>query len=462
MFRWPHHASACASLKPPDGPYPQLDDEAFLAADERFAAAVTAGAGRPCAHCSPMSDFPADPLPDASLALLAQGYGFGLRRYADLGTDAFETRIMLAPATVARGSEAAAMFYRPDRFTRRGGVPKPTLWSLQDEGSVMTLEGRAHRHRKALLMELCNGAAPSDVADRFEAGWIRTLPRFRRRPRVALLYAARALLTRALTDWAGTPLAAADGPRRTHEFGAMVDGAGSVGPRNWRGLWLRRRTERWARGWIADVRSGRRHALPGSPIAAIAGHRDADGRPLDVRTAGVELINCIRPAVANDRYVVFAAHALHAFPRARPAPDDDAALERFANEVRRFYPFIPMMGGRALEAFEWRGRRFEPGEWVLFDIHGTHRDPRLWDDVDRFDPDRFRGRPPGAHDLVSHGAGDADVTHRCPGEAMTVAIIKRATKLLLATPYDLPAQDLSIPLGRIPAAPRSRFLVRFH
>ena len=408
-------------------------------------------------------DLPADPAPDASLALLREGYDFSLHRYARLGSDAFRTRLMLTPATVARGADAARMFYVPGRFTRRGGIPKTALWSLQDQDSVMTLDGVAHRHRKALLLAILTGTAPADVADRLEAGWHEALPRLRRRGAIVLLYVARALLARALCDWAGVPLSRAEGPERTDEFGAMVDGAGAVGPRNWRGLWLRRRTERWARVWIDDIRRGRRAAPPDSAAAIIAAHRDLDDRRLDRRTAAIELINCLRPAVACDRYIVFAAHALHSFPEARATlgdGSDDAALERFAQEVRRFYPFIPMMGGRARVPFDWRGQRYACGDWVLFDLHGTNRDERLWEAPDRFDPDRFRSRSPGDFDLVSHGGGDPHVTHRCPGEAMTVAIIKRATRLLLRTPYDVPDQDLTIDPARIPAIPRSRFLMR--
>lgn len=408
-----------------------------------------------------MRPFPADPLPDSSLALLTQGYDFAPRRYERLGSDAFDARLMLSPCTVARGEDAARMFYTPGRFTRRGGLPKTALWSLQDEGSVITLDGAAHRQRKAMFVDMMTGDAPTDVADRFEAAWHDAVPRFRQRDQTVLLYAARALLTRALTDWAGTPLSAVEGPLRTHEFGAMVDGAGSVGPRNWRGLALRRRTERWARDWIVGVRSGTRSAPPESPVALVASHHDLDGSLLSTKVAGVELINCLRPAIANDRYIVFAAHALHRHPAARPDPEDPTALTRFALEVRRYYPFIPMMGGRALKPFFWRGRRFVTGDWVLLDLFGTNRDPQVWPEPDRFDPDRFCDRQPDAYDLISHGGGDVRETHRCPGEAMTQALIERATKLLLQTPYEVPAQDLTIPPSHIPAVPRSRFVVRF-
>lgn len=40
-------------------------------------------------------------------------------------------------------------------------------------------------------------------------------------------------------------------------------------------------------------------------------------------------------------------------------------------EVRCFYPFFPAIGRRALEAFEWRGHRFEPGEWITIGLMQT-------------------------------------------------------------------------------------------
>ncbi len=298
--------------------------------------------------------FPSDPLPESSAALLFEGYNFSLKRYARFGSDAFTARVMLKRALFARGADAARMFYSPRRFTRRGGIPKTTLWSLQDEGSEMALDRGDHAHRKALMMNVLNGDAPGAVADAFEHEWHRALPQLRSASRVVLLYAMRNLLTRALCAWAGVPLPEAEAPKRVREFGAMVDGAGSVGPRNWRGLLLRRRTERWARRQVRAFRCGQLTAPDKSPLAAISTHRDRNGDLLDMRTAGVELINCIRPAVATDRYMTFAAHALHTHPAVRAALGDgadEAALERFANEVRRFYPFIPLMGGRVLEPF---------------------------------------------------------------------------------------------------------------
>lgn len=120
----------------------------------------------------------------------------------------------------------------------------------------------------------------------------------------------------------------------------MVDGVGSVGPRNWRGHWMRSGTKRWMRNVVRRIRSGEIAAAEGSAAQVVARYRDRAGRPLDVRVAAVELINVLRATVANARYVVFGALALHVHPECREAlqEGDDAAMERFLHEVRRFHP----------------------------------------------------------------------------------------------------------------------------
>ena len=91
---------------------------------------------------------------DQSLAFLAEGYEFMPRRYVALGSDMFAARLMLRRALCVRGEDAARMFYQPGRFTRRHALPAPTMALLQDFGSVMALDGEAHRKRKAMLMSL--------------------------------------------------------------------------------------------------------------------------------------------------------------------------------------------------------------------------------------------------------------------------------------------------------------------
>jgi fatty-acid peroxygenase len=260
----------------------------------------------------------------------------------------------------------------------------------------------------------------------------------------------------------GLPLSPDEVDARSTEFAAMIAGTGAIGPRNWRGHLLRARTERWARRMIEQIRDGRRD-VPEGAARTIATHRDADGRLLDVKTAGVELINVLRPTVANARYVVFAAMALHDHPHWVEAlrNADEDTHQRFAWEVRRAYPFIPFIGGRVQEPFEWRGHAFQIGDWALMDLYGTNHDPSRWHAPERFDPDRFRTETIDPFGLISHGGGSATDGHRCPGEGITQTLLMTVAELLAGSMrYEVPQQDLRIDLTYIPARPRSGFVLR--
>jgi len=407
-----------------------------------------------------MSRIPRDRSPDSSLALLRDGYAFIPKRCRAYGSDLFQTRLMGTKAVCMTGAEAARLFYRPDQFTRHRAMPRMSFALIQDEGSVMTLNGDAHRRRKAMFLSLMEPPALQKLAEATAARWRARARLWAERDEVLLFHEAHVPLTAAVCEWAGLPLTETEAEERAREFEAMVEGTGSIGPRNWRGHLLRARTERWMRDVVRQIRSGEREAPPGSAARVIAEHRDLRGEPLDVRTAGVELINVLRPTVANARYITFAAHALHLHPECGEAlrsggPEE---AERFVGEIRRFYPFIPFIGGKALSPVEWGGHRFAEGDWVLMDLYGTNRDPRLWEDPDRFRPDRFRhpGRDPDA--LVSHGAGGHADGHRCPGDWITDEQRKAFVPILVREMrYDVPPQDLTIDLARMPALPRSRF-----
>src|SRR5690606_22106683 len=134
----------------------------------------------------------------------------------------------------------------------------------------------------------------------------------------------------------------------------------------------RKRANRWVASLVRDIRAGRRRAPDDTAAHAIALHRDPGGKLLDERIAAVELLNVLRPTVAVSVYIVFVAHALHTQREAREqlhrgAPDD---VERFVQEVRRFYPFFPAVAARVREDFEWRGYRFPQGRRVMLDLHG--------------------------------------------------------------------------------------------
>jgi len=398
---------------------------------------------------------------DDSLALLAQGYTFMARRYAALGSDMFATRLMLRRALCVRGEDAARMFYQPGRFTRRHALPATTLGLLQDFGSVMTLDGPAHHQRKAMLMSLFGPLERQRLVELAAAEWRAEFARWGQ-PRVAVHDAAQEVLCRAACRWAGIQIDADEAAQRAREFGKMVAGAGSAGPRNWRGLLVRTRSEQWARALVDAVRAGRIQPPVDSPLNVIARHRDADGSLMSVKHAGVELINLLRPTVAVARYIAFGLLALHEHPqaRARIAAGDDAYATWFMQEVRRYYPFIPAMGGRALHDFDWHGLQVKKGTWVLFDLYGTNHHAPLWGDPEVFRPERFERWQSSGFDFVPHGGGDPYSGHRCPGESLTGDLVKSALQLFAhEIAYEVPPQDLTVSLRRMPTMPASGFVI---
>lgn len=416
------------------------------------------------------TSIPRDPAFDNTIPLLfTEGYSFVGNRCESLDTDIFETRIMLRRAFCTLGREAAEEFYHAGRFTRRGALPLFALTLIQDVGSVMVLNDKDHHRRKAMFLAMMSEQSLKRIGELTEKHWrAHAEKHWVKQKRVVLFHEAHVPLTAAICEWAGLTPEPWEIRQRAREFEAMVEGTGSIGPRNWMGHWMRSGTESWARQVIRKIHRGEISVPDGSPADRIASFRDSKGRLLSVRHAAVELLNVLRPSVAIARYAVFIAMALNEHPSWRERlrnsdddPENQADLDNFVDEVRRYYPFIPVIGGRVIREFNWRNHHFSRGEWVLFDIYGTNHDRRIWSDPENFRPDRFREKHPGPFDLVSHGAGDRSVTHRCPGEFVTVEQMKAITRCLVRDmEYELPPQDLSVNLARIPALPRSRLVVR--
>jgi fatty-acid peroxygenase len=170
--------------------------------------------------------------------------------------------------------------------------------------------------------------------------------------------------------------------------------------------------------------------------------------------AAVELLNVLRPTVAVAYFVAFAAHALQAQPKLRDylAADGDDAYEAFAHELRRFYPFVPMLAARVRRSVTFQGRTLPRGRRVLLDVYGTLHDPNLWTAPAVFDPDRFRHDETDCAVYIPQGGGDVTTGHRCPGERIAVELIKIATRRIVETPHREPVPT-RIPMDRMPTRP---------
>ncbi len=414
-----------------------------------------------------MSNIPSPFLPDSTVELLLNGYQFISKQSQQLQSDIFETRLALEKTICFRGAEAAKVFYDTEKFTREGSAPKRVQKTLFGEGGVQGLNGKAHRHRKQMFMTLMSSKQIEALADITQKQWQTQAQHWTTEDQIVLFSEAREVLAQAVCNWAGVPLPSDQIKQRTHELAAMIEGSGAIGPKHWQGKRARQQVEDWIRDLIGRVRQQQITPPTGSALAVIAWHRDLEGELLTEQIAAVELINVLRPTLAIARYVMFAALALYEHPEeAHKLKDSDQYLEWFVQEVRRFYPFFPFAAARVKHSFEWQDYTFMKGQRVLLDLYGTNHDERLWPDPESFAPERFRQWDEGRFDFIPQGGGDFYLNHRCPGEWITIALMKTSLQFLTeAITYEVPPQNLHVNLSQMPAFPQSQFVisqVRFH
>ncbi|HEU0033229.1 MAG TPA: cytochrome P450 [Kofleriaceae bacterium] len=386
------------------------------------------------------------PVVDDTLTLALEGYEMIGNRCRALGTDVFETRILMQRTICMLGAEAARVFYS-DHMQRHGAAPHRMQATLLGKGGVQSLDGDEHHARKQLFLMLLTPEAIARLCADFEALLVGQLARGR--DRVLWFDEAQALLCRAVCAWPGVTL---DDDRRIADLSAMIEGGGRVGPRHWRGRFGRARAEWWIEKQIQRVRDGKLTATGALGVFAAA--------KLETKTAAVELLNVIRPTVAVARYLAFCAHALHEYPHTAQLLEADTMLEPFVHEVRRFYPFFPAAVARVHDSFEWRGVALTAGTRVMLDLYGTNHDARHWPEPEQFRPERFLGWDGDPFTLIPQGGGDLATGHRCAGEQLTIELMKTTLRFLTRTiAYDVPEQDLSISLRTIPTLPASRFVM---
>jgi len=397
---------------------------------------------------------------DQTLTMLRDPYEFIRRHAAELGSDGFRTTLFLRPAVCLTGPEAVTWFYSDD-LQRSGAAPLPVQATLFGRGGVQTLDGETHQQRKRLFLRVYDteealrlARVMSGLTPAYVRSWLD-------RDQISVFEAFQPLLMEAACRWLGFEPTREELERRTPQVASLFHDAGIPGPRHVRALASRREADRWAATLVSQVRRGRRPVVAGSPITQLVTHRDADGSLLSARTAGIELLNVIRPVVAVSVFVALAAHALHQHPEwvERLHHGTPTDVGRFVEEVRRFYPFFPAAVARTRHDTTWGDHAVPGGTRVLLDLYGTDHDERAWERPDVFDPDRF-AQPVCPHAFVPQGGGSVPHGHRCPGEPATGALMAAAIELLVGVlRYDV-VEPADLVMDRAPALPRGGFLIR--
>lgn len=405
---------------------------------------------------------------DSTLLLALNGYQFISQQCQRYQTNIFQTRLLFKKTICFKGEEAARVFYDTEKFSRKGAAPKRLQKTLFGQGGVQGLDGDAHRHRKQMFMSLMTDEGIQKLANLTREQWQIYAQKWSQSDRIVLFKEVREILCRASCAWTGIPLTESQRlqphvvEQRTKDLGAMIDGSGTVGLKHWQGRRSRKRAEKWIEDIIERVRNKQLEVSEDSALYSIANHRDLNGNLLDKHTAAVEIINLIRPTVAIARYVIFAALALHEHPEHRQKLQDgeDDYYQWFVQEVRRFYPFFPFAAAVVDRDFDWHEYHFPQGTKVLLDLYGTNHDPQLWDNPEDFTPERFCDWNGSKFDLIPQGGGDYYTNHRCPGEWITIELMKVSLNFLTTSmQYDVPEQDLKISLSKMPTAPKSGFVI---
>ncbi len=411
-------------------------------------------------------DIPRDHTIDGSINLLAEGYTYAFDRRQKLQSDIFQTRLLGQPAICIGGKEAAELFYDRELFQRGGAIPKRIQKSLFGEKGVQTLDGQAHAHRKQMFMSLMTPDRLQMIQDIVRQQWQSAALRWQSTVQLELVDEAQQVMCRAACQWAGVPLREQDVQTIANDLASMVDAFGAIGDRYKEGRDARQRTEQWVTELVELIRAQRVQTDEHTAAHVISWHRSLDGELLDAKVAAVELINIIRPIVAIAYYVVFSAHALHTYPETHQKliesfeNGDVTYSQWFVQEVRRLYPFTPILGASVRKDFTWKGYHFPEGTTVLLDVYGTTHDPKLWDEPQQFRPERFADWDGSPFDLIPQGGGDHRQDHRCAGEWLTIDVMRVSLEFLAGhLEYEVPEQNLSIDLSRMPALPASRFIM---
>src|SRR5690554_2758142 len=133
-----------------------------------------------------MRQIPQENSLDSTLALLSYGYQFISKKCEHLGSDIFETRIVLKKVICMQGEEAARLFYDEEKFKRKKATPKFVQKTLFGQGGVQGMDGDKHRHRKELFMSLMSRESVSGLMNTLQSELENYLVKWEKRDSVVL------------------------------------------------------------------------------------------------------------------------------------------------------------------------------------------------------------------------------------------------------------------------------------
>ncbi len=122
---------------------------------------------------------------------------------------------------------------------------------------------------------------------------------------------------------------------------------------------------------------------------------------------------------------------------------DGEYLDAVVRECMRFRPTVPRVGRKVLRDMELCGYHVPAGSYLTVSILNLHRDPRLFERPERFEPERFlRDDSPGTYTFVPFGGG----VRRCIGASFADVEIRTVLRTILERTRLRPARDEPEPM----------------
>lgn len=400
--------------------------------------------------------------------LMEKGYNLlgELREEAD--APVVKAEFLTKEITVIYGEKAARTFYDPENFKREGAMPKPVLKTLFGEGGVQTLDGKEHHHRKNYFMDLMTPERMDAYHELLADNLSKELEK--QHGEFELFELANRVLFNSISEWSGINLEKFDSEtlvKLARNQISMISGAVTSPVDHLKGVKDRNESEKWAQELIEEARE---HPVPGKENLALytfANATDLDGELLPVEVATVELLNIIRPTVALTVWVALMGHALFSKNNVyeKLKSDFDTLQDPFIQEMRRYYPFFPMLPAVAVRDVEVDGYTIPKDSWVVLDVYGTNHDERTISSPEKFNIQRYVGRAKDIsyeeeYEMIAQGGGKFREMHRCAGEWITLHSMRVfSDQLVNKFEFTAPEQDWTIPMNQFPTYPNSKTLL---